>query len=676
MPPRIQGQKSAWVVEAQSGSNHGVMPISPIAEARWCLSIGTRERLAQVAVCLVSPLRAHEGLQVFDVGKRIERSERLLPVANVMSVSPSHTTGWWRGGTNAVLLPYLAILFVWWLWSLEPFHHVGMAAGDQLMYSQQGLTGIWANAVKTAQAQGRVTFLFTKPIDYWLAARPEHWLRNTINIVVFALSSCCFAGAVFREPGQRLLYVWLFASVAWAGFQHLPPAAYPTVNHVPFLLWPIAAWVVRSFAASGGARRWSAWSIFGAVAFVALYQYEPSAIMSLVVLSWIVYREPSSPFKKGLWYVLGAAVGLNFAAYVSWRLAYPPHYSGVSFASPSVWDVFRVTVALTVGALPFCDAYRGQTALRWGDETIGYKLLRGPKGEPDSFDALGILLGVCALASLLAVYLRVGRKSAPAARRNSYALWAMVALLLVGINGPLGLSRKYTKWVTDFDSTYLTSQLALYPIVMAGVLGLDWAYRRLRVRKLPVVFVALVVALTVIGLKVHSHNERVTARQRGMLARWEGAAALAAFASRIEQKDLVAPDLFYSMYAHERDWGKWWSRYLERRYGRKFKIHAELPRGLKDAALMRMHLFDDGRLRAITIQTPKYVAVVAKPGNGPAYLTSDRGAGESLKWAEAESLDDSGYFSLRQKKPKEFVGLERAVEPVWLFPNRGLALPR
>src|SRR5688572_17368675 len=226
-----------------------------------------------------------------------------------MSASPDEIASS-RGGTYIALLPYLALLFVWWIWTLEPFHQVGMGTSDQLSYSRQGLSGIWANAVHIAQLQGRVTFLFTKPIDFWLAARPEHWLPNAVNIVVFALSSCCFAWAVFREAGQRLLYVWLFASVAWAGFHHLPPAAYPTINHIPFLLWPIAAWVVRAHGALDRPRPWIALVAFGSLAFVALFQYEPSALMSLVVLSWIIYREPSSKFKKGLWYSLGAAVCL------------------------------------------------------------------------------------------------------------------------------------------------------------------------------------------------------------------------------------------------------------------------------------------------------------------------------------------------------------------------------
>jgi hypothetical protein len=607
---------------------------------------------------------------VADVGKRVTRTEGLAPVDDVMSASPDDRSAW-RGSTNVVLVPYLAILFVWWIWTLKPFHHVGMATSDQLGYSIRGLSGIWDNVVHVAELQGRVTFLFTKLIDFWLAARPEHWLPNTINIVVFALSSCCFAWAVFPEAEQRVLYVWLFASVAWVGFHHLPPAAYPTINHVPFLLWPIAAWIVRARTASSGQHRWRTTTAFGALAFVTLFQYEPSALMSLVVLGWIIYREPSSDRKDGLWYALGAAVCLNLAVYIGWRLLHPTQYSGVTLGSPSAWDVFRVTVAYTVGALPFCGGYRGQVPLRWGDETIGDELLRGPKGESYSFDVLGIVLAAFALASLVAVYLKVA-KPVRTARRASYALWTVVALLLLVINGPLGLSAKYTKWVSDFDATYLTSQLALYPLVMAGVLVLDWTYHRLRVRRLPVVFLGLVILVGVVSVEVHAHNERISARQRGNLARWEGAAALAAYANRVKQKDLVAPDLFYGEHVGPRDWGKYWAQFMHLRFGYKFRFHAALPPGMKSAALIRLHRFDDGGLRALSVHTPNYVAIVAKPANVPAFLTSDEGAGVSLDWSSAEALGDSGYVSLKLKKPKELLGVRQGVDPVWLFPSSGL----
>jgi hypothetical protein len=391
--------------------------------------------------------------------------------------------------------------------------------------------------------------------------------------------------------------------------------------------------------------------------------------MSLVVLGWIVYREPSSQLKKGLWYALAAAVCLNLAVYIGWRLIHPTQYSGVTLGSPSAWDVLRVTVAYTVGALPFCESYSGQSRLLWGEQAIR---LRGPQEEWYSLDLPGIVLGVFALASLVAVYLKVA-KPAPTDRRTSSALWTVVALLLLVINGPLGLSAKYTKWVSDFDATYLTSQLALYPLVMAGVLILDWANRRLRVRRLPVVFLALVALVGVISVDVHAHNERVTARQRASLARWEGAAAFAAYASSVKQKDLVAPDLFYSVYVGQADWGRYWSLYFKLRFGYRFTFHAALPPGMKNAALLRLHRFDNGRLRALSVHTQKSVTIVAKPANAPAFLMSDGGTGVNLDWSSAEALGDSGYLGLRLKKPKELLGVKQGVDPVWLFPTSGLS---
>jgi hypothetical protein len=245
--------------------------------------------------------------------------------------------------------------------------------------------------------------------------------------------------------------------------------------------------------------------------------------------------------------------------------------------------------------------------------------------------------------------------------------------LLLGINGPLGLSVKYRHWVADFDETYLTSQLALYPLVLMATFALDVAYRRWRVRGVAVVFGVCMTALAVLGVSVHGHNLQIGARQRAGMARWESMAALASYGRRIKERELVAPDLFYTVFAGGVDWSGYWHKYFRQRFGGDFRFRAT-PRADKgEFARLRLHRFDDGRLRALSIQTRDYVAIVARPTNMPALLVSSERLGVPIDWKHAELLENSGYVSVTLAEPASLLGAEQNLELVWLVPSGELA---
>ncbi|MEO8183901.1 MAG: hypothetical protein ABI895_34180 [Deltaproteobacteria bacterium] len=579
---------------------------------------------------------------------------------------------WRRGLSWPSWLPWLVIVALWWLWSLEPFSRLGMATGDQVGYSLASADP-WRSAVGYAKSQARIYFVFNKLVDLWIAARPERALRHAVNLGVFALSPCCLAYALFRKPAQWLLYIWLFASLSWVGFHHLPPAAYPTANHLPFILWALAAGWVRYRARRAHPSNVLSAIVFGVLAFVAFFQYEPIAAMSIAVLAWIVLSVEHGALRRTLWLALAVALASYIAAYATWRGFFPPSYDGARAGEFSPWKILRVTVAFTVGALPFCKAFTDAAPLRWGDGVVGEALIAFPARNALIPSVLGLALTVSAVVSV--VYLYARWSASASLRPSTREHWLLAGVLLLVINGPLALSAKYQGWVTEWDDTYLTSQFALYALVLGGVLLLE-ALWRLRVRGVPVVFLAVAGMIGWLSLPVHAHNETEAARDRASLARWEAAAVIAHYAPQLPETNLVAPDFFYGVFIGEGDWGKYWRRYIRQRFAQSFRFYAGFPEGKANLALVRLHRFEDGRLRALSVQTPDEVTLLARPHEAPAQIFWSIGKGVALDWSKAEPLPRTDYLTLRLLHPSDLFGLDRVLELVWTTPGAGVFAPQ
>lgn len=579
----------------------------------------------------------------------------------------------WQSGLALSVL----LLAIWWMWRLQPFHGVGMASQDQVNFSLQGTGDFWAGVFRHARAQGRVYFLLNKIVDLWLAARPEGWRIHAFNLIVFALSAPCFALAVFRSWRERLLYVWLFASVSWASYHHMPPAAYPSVNHLPFLLWPLAAWLIARACRRGSVGSGALLLGFWLIAFLSFVQYEPVAGMSFCVLGWLVYDTPLPRLRKRLALTLAGAALAYGVLYVGWRIYYPTSYDGLMQGELSLRRVLQVTVAYTVGGLPFSEAYGHTEPLRFGDPRVGEGTLSYVTPSWPGLDGGALLLSALGLLGLCSLLRRTvpGERQLSARVPRTAAMVLLALLSLLAINGPLGLSGKYQAWVRDWDETYLTSQLALYPLVLLGTLLLAAAYQRLRWRGVPLAFLPLALAVCALSLPVQAHNRRVTALQRANLARWEGVTALAAYARHIEEPILVAPDLYYTMAIGEQNWTKYWGRYMQQRFGGWLSFRAAPPqRGA--FALIRLHRFEDGRLRALSVQTQHSVAIVARKQNAPIAVFTEDGIGVPLDWQnEAETLERSGYTSVTLRAPAALLGPQRQLELVWVWPQTSLAVP-
>jgi hypothetical protein len=349
----------------------------------------------------------------------------------------------------------------------------------------------------------------------------------------------------------------------------------------------------------------------------------------------------------------------------------------VQHGSLSPLNVARIVIAYSVGALPFCAAYFWETPFAWEELAKGGKPFAFPTSAALDLEFFALLLTGFALLSVGLLYARERRRVAArvgngadtdfgAARTGSAWLFCLVCLL--AINGPLGLSVKYQQWVAHLDETYATSQTALYPLVMAATLALRWSYQTLRLRGIPVLFCALLSGIAWISLPIRQHNVLITNRQRASLARWEGLAALAAYASYSPQTDVVAPDFFYSVFTGNPDWASYWHKYMKRRFGQGLVFHPRRGSGMDDFPLVRLHRSESGLLRALTIQTRESVSVVATPENVPTLLFTGAGEGAPLPWQQAEKLSPTRFLMLTLTEPS-LVGLGKDIEPVWTLPS-------
>lgn len=557
---------------------------------------------------------------------------------------------------------------------LLPFYGVGMTTQDQLVFSLGGLGDFWTTVIEHAEKQGRIYFLFTKSIDLWLASHPELFSRKLITLLVFAATPVCFAYTIFRSRANRLIFTVSFTALAWIGFEHTPPAAYPVVNHLPFLLWPLLAfWLNKEKSWSTGLG-WKA-PIFGALSYFCFFQYEPVTLMSFVVLAWVIYRSSLNQRSKrtlGFWLVI--AFFTYAVSYVIWLKMHPSKYPGTEFGELSIGEFFHVTVAYTLGGLPYTRIYDAGIFIQRGGILPEKELLLFIRNSEKHFEIGNALTVIFAMIALAFVF---PKKKQPVDSQNRNIPWysyvVLIASLVIAINGPLGLSEKYQGWVRLWFETYLTSQLSLYASCIAVTLCAACLIKNLHYKKIPI---GLILCLYFAGNSAYSvrmHNNQVAIYQRANLSRWDAAAAIASSSELWSETVIVAPDLYYSIFSGEPDWEKYWSSYFKGRFDLDLEIKGTHPEGNADEtyALSRILLDDDGFFQAVTIQTNSATYIVCKEVNLPTFIGTENGDIIAPEWWLQKHEIRGEFWIYKIEGPEEWIGLDKIIHPSWIFPRSG-----
>lgn len=575
-------------------------------------------------------------------------------------------------------LPWLFALLIWAIWMQQPFFGGGMATQDQLGFSLDGASGSGLGPLYHAEMQGRVYFLFTKAIDILLSTYPEMLIVQVVNITVFSLAPLCFGYVIFKSNAQRLLFVWIFYSLVWQGFLHLPPSAYPVVNHLPFLIWALIAWLIRRIAKQDTQAPWPILALIGALSFVCFFQYEPVAFMGAIILPWIIHSSKlSKTNKKPLYASIGIAAILYCATYLAWSRIHPTSYDGTEFGSFSLGTIFHVFIAYTAGALPFYGNYNSYLYLKWGDPIVGETLYSYSINHTYPFDILGISITVFAVIAMLVLYFqykpkvtRITKLANPGVR--SYHYWILIVLLLIAINGPLGLSEKYQSWVVIWNETYLTSNLALFPIC-AGFTSIAFYLGRIvKFRRIPIGLLASIALIGIYSFHVRQHNAQLATNFRSNIARWDAVSAIAKASYLWNEKTIISPELYFGRFTNEDDWGDYWSRFVKKRFNATLEFspkYSEENQTETPQAISRIYTRDDGRLRAITIQTEQATFIISRKASRPPMLFSNTGEGMPLYWHLAVKHHTDSFKILKIDDAKPFIGLDKKLSLAWSLPT-------
>jgi len=591
-----------------------------------------------------------------------------------MRPAPVRTTKW-----NSVL-PWLIVLVIWWVWTLTPFYGVNVTTEDQVKWALQAWPYSnrhpYYEVVHAAQVTGRIYALASTAGLLLGSLAPDSPVLKWLILITFAVAPLCFAYLMYPTHGPRLLFVWVYAGLVWAGWNHLPPAAFPLLAHLPFLFWAAAAWIVRTQIKPGGNES-VALLFFALAVFCAYFQYESITALSMVGFGWLLLSTPlPETTRKKFWWTLAGTTLFYLASYVSWRAYYGSGYSGNQVASFSLFEIGRVTISYTIGGLPFSEHFFASTNA-WDASGSFSQSARNIIEVMFRTGVFSIALYIAAAVAVYALYFlteddrgsgsvnRSGKRVAY--HQSDWFWWAMILAMLLAINGPLGLTSKYREWVSDWDETYFTSHIALLPICLGVVWLLERCYRGALFERVRPMFLLLVALIAIGGTVVRAHNEQVTSRQHWSVSRWE-ALRVISFGNQIwGPGPFVSPEFFFTKFAanSKRDWSKYWARYSQARFGVQIQFLDDFPPvAERRPGRVELHHLDNGRLRALTVQTGRRLFVIAKRQHRPRSLLSENRR-KRLRWHGAQKIPGTDYQYLEFGEPDNVTNPFKWVDLAW-----------
>ena len=587
-------------------------------------------------------------------------------------------------------LPWLAVLVIWWVWTLTPFYGVNVTTNDQVKWALEANERPYDYVVKEAKGSGRVYGLATYAGLLLGSLAPDSPVSKWLMLIAFAVAPLCFAYLIYPTHGPRLLFVWVYAGLVWAGWNHLPPAAWALLAYLPFLFWAAAAWIVRRQIKPGGNES-VALLFFALAVFCAYFQYESITALSMVGFGWLLLSTPlPETTRKKFWWTLAGTTLAYLASYVSWRAYHGSGYSGNNVAAFPLFELGRVTIAYTIGSLPFSQHFLASTNM-WVASGSFSQSAGNIVEAMFRNGVFSVVLYIAAAGSVYALYSlteddrssssvdRSGKRVAY--HQSDWFWWAMILAMLLAINGPLGLTNKYRGWASGWDATYFTSGIALLPMCLGVVWLLERCYRGVLFERVRPMFLLLVALITIGGTVVRAHNEQVTSRQHWSVSRWE-ALRVISFGNQIwGPGPFVSPEFFYTYYAanSKTDWSEYWARYSKARFGVRIQFLDDFPAvAERRPGRIELHHRDNGRLRALTVQTGRKLFVIAKPQHRPLSLLSENRREKLAKksWRRAQKIPGTDYQYLEFDEPDKVTNPFKWVDLAWFRMDGNYVRPK
>jgi hypothetical protein len=473
-----------------------------------------------------------------------------------------------QGKPSALLAWALLVVIIGW--RLQDFFELGMTTNDQLVYSTDLLQrGVWEVALDYARQQGRLYVLLTNPLDLLPATYATNAGVQIANLTLFAAVPFIVGWMIFHDRADRIVFLLSYWSLCAVGWFSTAPAAYPILPTVPLVFAGLAAASALGYAQRPSRSRLVA---FGLLVFAACFQYEPGALLAVVLLIWLVRTRVSPPTqRRNLYAVLALSSGLYAIAYLSWRLVHPTAYEGATLGELSPIAIGRVIAAYALGALPLTNLLGGMPPITSGDAMIGRQVLPYPAMSVRSLlfavEWMDVVIATAGAALLWALF-AARRTASVEIRVRAGTLWKHVGLgllILLLANVLLALTTKYQVWARGWRP-YLTSYYALF-----GWAVLMTSVSRLVVRRWHAATVVAMFAAVFVYSAAYNHQ---TARQiRASFSKWEIVAALAACSDHVgHYRGYVVPAAFHGVSESAPNWSRYWRDWTRRAFGSALEI--------------------------------------------------------------------------------------------------------
>ena len=189
-----------------------------------------------------------------------------------------------------------------------------LTTADDVFFLDTFLKGpqhLWQTSVGMAQGHGRIGFYGLMPLNMWAAHLSVFLVWRIVFVALYIGTAALifvYAARLLRQQIAVLGFL-LWLCLHPAGFDHLPPVAYPVQNTLPvFILVALRLWALER-------GEWGLWMVLGrGLQIVAMLLTEFAALIGFAMIAAETFvRHPLT------WQGVGGWLRATFADRITWR---------------------------------------------------------------------------------------------------------------------------------------------------------------------------------------------------------------------------------------------------------------------------------------------------------------------------------------------------------------------
>jgi len=340
-----------------------------------------------------------------------------------------------------------------------------LTTADDVFFLDTFLHGpqhLWQTSIGMAQGHGRIGFYGLMPLNMWAAHLSVFLIWRIVFVALYIGTAALiffYAARLLRQK-IALLGFLLWLCLHPAGFDHLPPVAYPLQNSLPvFVLVALRLWALER-----GER--GLWMVLGrGLQIAAMLLTEFAALIGFAMIAAETFvRHSLTRQGVGGWLRATCADRMTWRDVITVALVLGP-YLGYRIAFPSNYIGNQIDGAGQVGALAIT------TVLHVLEGLVLFRLDEVPAILPAPEDGLILIGAVLAGMAMTVAVWQALRPVLEIVSRRSALLFLLAAILLVTL--PLTATTKQQELCMDYGScTYLDSRSSIFGVVLMAVIVL------------------------------------------------------------------------------------------------------------------------------------------------------------------------------------------------------------